>query len=584
METRGLLFEYDAAQRQLTGWGTTKCNHPNRTILARLLGLAEGRIHFFEPDVGGGFGARGEFYPEDFLVPFAAMRVGRPVKWIEDRREHFQAINHSREQVHEVSLALRKDGAILGLHDRFAVDMGAYIRTHGVLLPELTSSLLAGPYRVEHYCCEYTGVLTNKTPVGTYRSPGLWESNFVRERIVDLAAGALRLDPAEVRRRNLIPPEAMPYRLGTTSLGHDVEYDSGDYPAQLRQMLDHVKYPAARAEQAALRAQGVHRGIGICAYVQKTGSGPFEGATLQVDPAGEITIRTGASSLGQGLETALAQIAQDTLPVGLHKITVRHGNTDDITHGTGSYGSRGTVMAGSAVLLAAERLRERALGLAERHLEASRHDLELADGRIAVRGAPSRGVTLGELAALATPARARAEGTAAGLQETAFFTGDHHTFTAGVTVAIVDVDAGTGGVSLRRLVTSVDVGRSVNPILIEGQMTGGAIQGVGGALYEHLQYDEQGQLLTTSFMDYLLPTAVEAPPVEVLTSEFPSPHNPLRVKGVGENGITGVGAAIANAVADALAPLGAAVITRLPLDPEYVAALARGAGDTEHPT
>ena len=578
METRGLLFEYDAGQRQLSGWGPAKCNHINRGILARLLGLPESRIHLFEPDVGGGFGARGEIFPEDILVPFAAMRVGRPVKWIEDRREHFLGIHHSREQYHEVTLALRRDGTILGLHDRFAVDMGAYIRIHGVLIPELTAALLPGPYRVPNYSCDYYAVLTNKTPIGTYRAPGLFESNFVCERLLEMAAARLGLDPAAIRLRNLIGPEEIPYRPGTTSLGYPLEYDAGDFPAGFRRVLDHVEYGKLRAEQAGLRAQGVYRGIGICSYLQKTGLGPHEGATIRVDPEGEVVILTGASSVGQGLETVLAQIAQETLGVGLDRIAVRHGNTDDLPYGTGSYGGRATVMAGSAVFRAAERIREKAFALAERHLEAAQADLELVDGAVRVRGTPARAVSLGDLARLARPdGPGAALGLELGLQDTAYFTASRMAYANGVALVVVDVDPETGAVRIVRCVGSYDVGRAVNPTLIEGQVTGAVIQGVGGALYEHLAYDADGQLLATSFMDYLVPTAAEAPPVEVLIGETPTPLNPLRLKGAGESGIGGMGAALANAVADALAPLGAHV-TRLPLDPAYLAGLVRAAG------
>jgi CO/xanthine dehydrogenase Mo-binding subunit len=313
----------------------------------------------------------------------------------------------------------------------------------------------------------------------------------------------------------------------------------------------------------------------LCSYIQKTGLGPFEGANVQVDGSGEVLIRTGASAVGQGLETALAQIAEDTLLVGLDKITVRHGNTDDLPYGTGTYGSRATVMAGSAVHLAAQKVREKAFALAERHLEVAQDDLELVNGSVRVRGTPTRSLSLGELARLAGPAGD--PGLELGLQETTYFAVKEMTYVNGVALVVVDVEPETGAVRIVRCVSNCDVGRAVNPTLIEGQLTGAVIQGVGGALYEHLVYDASGQLLTTSFMDYLLPTAVEAPPVEVLLCETPSPLNPLRIKGVGESGISGMGAALANAVADALAPLGVPHITRLPLDPEYIAGLVRRA-------
>lgn len=571
LETRGLVAEYDRGREQLTVWGTTKVPHINRTMLATMLPLSEHQIHCVASDVGGGFGVRGEFYPEDFLVPYAAWRLGRPVKWIEDRREHFLATNHSRQQVHEVAIAVRQDGTILGLQDTACCDMGAYIRTHGVIVPMNTVLSLPGPYRIPAYAYTMHAVLTNKTPTGTYRSPGYYEANFIRERLLDIVADRLRLDPVVLRQRNLLQATDMPYDVGTKALDRTTVYDSGNFPKTLAQTLVRLDYAAFRRQQRVLWAQGRYQGIGLAIYAEKSGLGPFEGAKVQIDPSGRVLVVSGATSMGQGIETILRQIAVSVLGVAPTEITVRLGDTAAIPYGVGTFASRTAVMAGNAVHEAAGQLREKICQLAAVHLEAAKEDIVLAAGRVYVQGAPDTSLSLRELARLASPGQ-RPGGMNAGLEATAYFQNSQPTYASGVAAVIIEVDIETGKVTLIRGVVGYDLGRAINPLLVEGQLAGGMARGMSGAMLEELIYDETGQLLTATFMDYLLPTAMELPALEtVLLEDTPAANNPLGVKGVGEGGIAGMGGAVANAVADALRPLGVHV-TRLPLHPAVLQA------------
>ena len=570
LETRGLVADYDAGRGDLTVWGPTKVPHFNRSVLAEMLDLPEQRIHFREPDVGGGFGVRGEFYPEDFLLPFLAMQLGRPLRWIEDRPEHLIAANHSRQQEHDAALALDADGRILGLRVQFANDMGAYVRTHGATVPSLTAAMLPGPYRIPAYRCEVECVLTNKTPTGTYRGPGRFEAVFVRERLLDLAAGALELEPAELRRLNFVRPEQMPYDVGTRALGTEIVYDSGDYPRLLGEVLALAHLPAFRERQRRARKLGRYLGLGIACFVEKAGLGPWEMARVEVDERGGVLVFTGCASLGQGVETCLAQIVADQLQVRPADIRVIHGDTDRIPYGNGAFASRGTVLAGGSAHRAAEQLRAKLLRLAARQLEVDLGDLELADEQVRVRGAPEHGLSLAEIARLARPDSALASGEEPGLSETAFFSVEDMTYPYGVHLAEVEVDPETGRVALERYLVGYDVGRAVNPRLVEGQLVGGLAQGIGGTLLEELAYDGDGQLLSATFMDYLLPSAMDVPgPTILLREDAPSPLNPLGVKGAGEGGTVAASGAIANAVADALRPLGVRV-SEMPLSPERV--------------
>jgi carbon-monoxide dehydrogenase large subunit len=568
METRGVAATYDAALGLLTVWGPTKVPHFNRGVLARFLGWSEDRIRFIEPDVGGGFGVRGEFYPEDFLIPWAAVVLGRPVKWIEDRREHLVAANHSRQQVHEVEIGATLDGRITALIDRITVDMGAYLRTHGVSVPELTLAMLPGPYAVPNYHGVVRCVVTNKTPTGTYRSPGRFESNFVRERMMDLLAEATGLDPAEVRRRNFIPPPSMPCVTGTFALGEPIVYDTGAYASTLDAALDAVDYPRRRREQqhAAGHGRAATRrlGIGVACFVEKAGPGPWETARVAVDPDGRVTVYSGGASVGQGIETVLAQICAQELGAAYDDVTVKHGDTATIAAGIGAWGSRVTVVGGSAVLFAAREVKAMIVDRAAARFEAAQGDLMVENSRVWVKGAPGRSLAFREVAA---------DG---GFEAAHKYEASKMTYPYGAHVAVVEINVETGVVNIDDYAIAYDVGRAVNPKLVEGQMVGGLAQGIGGALLEELAYADDGQPLSGTFMDYLMPTVVEMPrrlTVRIL-EETPTPLNPLGVKGAGEGGTAGAGAAIANAVADALRPLGVK-ITDLPLSPDRISTLIR---------
>jgi carbon-monoxide dehydrogenase large subunit len=581
LETRGLVAEWDPVRARLTMWGTTKVPFFNRAILAQFLELPEHALHFVQADVGGGFGVRGELYPEDYLLPVLTMRCGRPVQWLEDRQEHLRASNHSREQQHEAAIALRRDGTILGMRVHFWNDMGGYVRTHGATVPNNTAAYLPGPYRVPSYRADVTCVVTNKTPAGTYRGPGRFEANFVRERLVDMAARELDMDPAEVRRRNFIPPEAMPYQVGTATFGRAVAYDDGAYPPYFEHALEQFDYTSARRQQMAARAEGRYQGIGIGFQVEKTGLGPWERAKVSVDALGRVVVDTGITGVGQGVETAFAQICADALGVRYEDVDVRYGDTERLPDGVGTFGSRGTILGGTAVHRAAETLRGKVLAIAGRELEVDPSDLELEKGRVQVRGLPERGLSLARVAEIARVSGALGGEAEAGLEATEVFSVEKMTYAYGLHLAVVEVDPRTGAVEIQRYAAHYDVGRAVNPRLVAGQIVGGLAQGLGGTLLEELVYDGQGQLLSGTFADYLLPTAMEVPPVEMHVSErTPSRLNPLGVKGAGEGGAVIAGAALANAVADALAPLGVE-ITRLPLSHARLHDLVRSMAQRE---
>jgi carbon-monoxide dehydrogenase large subunit len=578
MEPRGLLAAVDRGTGVLTVWGATKMTHRNRTTLAQLLCRPEHLVRLVETDIGGGFGVRGEFYPEDFLVPWLALRLGAPVRWTEDRREHFLATNHSRQQWHDVEIGFDEDGRILALVDRGVVDMGAWIRPNGFVAPDRTAAFMPGPYRLEHFTIGVTCAFTNKTPVGSYRGPGRVESTFVRERAIDLVARALALDPADVRRRNFVTAREMPYRVGTTAHDRPVIYDTGDYPRTFEAALAALDYPAARAFQAEARRQGRHVGIGLGAAVDSSGAGPWESAKVCVDGSGAVVLYSGIASLGQGIATTLAQIVADELRVTPDDVTVIHGDTALVPHGVGAFASRAAVVGWSAAMRAAARVRDKALGIAARALEADVADLVLEGGRVSVRGFPSRSLTLADVARAALPGPSLPPGMDPGLEASDVFEPPEITYPYGMDAALVEVDPETGHVRILKYVVACDVGRAINPMIVEGQVIGGLVQGVGAALLEELVYDDAGQLLTTTFIDYALPTAAEAPETTVVrvSEDAPSPHNPLGAKGAGEVGIIAVPAVVANAVEDALRPFGV-TIDSLPLTHDRVAALVRAA-------
>ena len=575
LETRGALAHLDRMTGRLEVFGAAKVPHYNRDAIAAMLGMSRSEVILREGHVGGGFGIRGELYPEDVLVCLGARRLGRPVKWIEDRREHLMAANHSRDQVHRVRAAVDSDGWVRGVEDEFWLDQGAYVRTHAATVPDLTAALLPGPYAWPAYRVTGHIRLTNKTPAGTYRAPGRFEGTFVRERLMDVIAEGLDLDPVRIRRRNLIPPERMPFRRGVDALGTEVTYDSGDYPGLLDRTLEHMGYDQLLAELARRRAGGEIVGVGLGYFVEKSGLGPFDGVRVTVDEHGDVLVLTGAASLGQGVETVVAQICAETLGVDLGRVRVRHGQTDDLAYGMGAFASRVTVMTGSATKIASDRVRRRAVEMAAGILEASAEDLTVENGRIYAERAPEGPfVTMADVAGALRPG---SESTEPGLGAEGWFEADHMTYPYGLHVAVVRIDGPTGRVTIERYVIAYDIGRAVNPQMVEGQIVGAAAQGVGGALLEEFVYDDLCQPLATSFMDYLLPTVQEMPPVEVLLSEdAPSTQNPLGVKGAGEGGITGAGAAIANAISDALQRRTA--VTMIPMSPERVHGLISGPG------
>jgi len=579
LEPRCLLAVPDCDSGSLDIFGMTKVPVFNRDLLAGLLGLDETLIRVHAVDAGGGFGVRGEFYPEDFLIPWLAIRLGRPVKWAEDRAEHLVAVNHSRQQHHRVAAAFDVAGRILGLQDEVMHDNGAYCRTHGVAVPELTVAMLPGPYRVPAYRGRVRVVLTNKTPCGTYRAPGRFEGTAAREHLLDVAADRLGLDPIELRRRNLLTRDEMPHRRPIATLGTDLILDTGDYPALLDALLaeaDRLDYrapPLAAAEPLAEPGTPPARlrGFGLAMFVEKSGLGPQETADVTVSKSGAVHVYSGGTSMGQGIETVLAQIAADALGVDPRVVRVTAGDTAAQPFGAGSWASRSTVVGGSAVHLAATAVRDRAVELAGRILEIDTADLEVRDGRVTVRGDPeTAGISLAEIARAAVPAGGQLRpGEPAGLSARRRFEVSHMTYPYGAHAAVVEVDPGTGQVRVLRYLVAYEVGRAVNPMLVEGQLRGGVAQGIGGTLFEEFGYDDAGQPQAISFIEYRMPTAAEIPPVDLVVSqETPAPGNPLGVMGAGEGGVSAVGAAVANAVRDALGLAGS--VGRLPLTPARV--------------
>ena len=573
LECRGALAVHHRHTRTLEFLGAAKVPFQNRDALAKMLGLPSSRVVLREAHVGGGFGVRGELYPEDVLVALAALRLDRPIKWVEDRHEHLVAANHSRDQRHRLRVAADARGVINGLEVEFVSDQGAYVRTHGATVATLAAAMLPGPYRIPNYRVTGRVRLTNKTPAGTYRAPGRYESTFARERALDALAAELAIDRAEVRRRNLIAPSEMPFDRGIDALGTPVVYDSGRYETMLDRVLDHIDYPALTDSLAERRAGGELVGLGLGFFVEKSGLGPFAGSRIEVDPAGCVTVTTGEASVGQGFETVTAQICSEVLGVDLDRVSVVHGQTDQMSYGMGAFASRATVMAGTATHMAGVALRQRAVEVAAEMLEANPDDLELVDGAVQVVGSPSQSVSLGEVAAALGPASPYADGRP-GLVAEEWFTTSHMNYPYGLHAGVVALDPDTGHARIERYVIAYDIGRAINPMLVEGQILGGAAQGLGGALFEDFSYDEIGQPLATSFMDYLMPTAAEMPDIEILLSEdAPSPLNPLGVKGAGEGGTNACGAAIASAIDDALTHPGA--VTNLPLTPQKIQTLCR---------
>ena len=572
LETRGAIGRYDAARDVLELHGAAKVPHKNRESLARMLGRSTGGIHLYEGHVGGGFGVRGEIYPEDILVLVAAMRLGRPVKWLEDRREHMIASNHSRQQRHRIRAAVDVEGRLLGIDDEFFHDQGAYIRTHGTRVADTACGILPGPYRLPHFRVNGHFRLTNKTPAGTYRSPGRYETNFVRERLMDAIAGKLGLSRIDVRRRNLIGSDEMPYERPLVALGDEVVLDSGDYAGLLDKALARCGWDELDRRIRARREAGEYVGLGLAMYVEKSGLGPTDGARVNVHTSGEIEVITGGASMGQGFETAIAQVCAETLGVDYRRVRVVHGRTDRIEYGIGAHATRATVMTANATAVAATKVRAKALDMAAQLLQADVAQLTIVHGTVVRSDGVGAAIALGDIAHHLRPVSPTRGERDPGLVAEGWFTTAHMTYPYGVQIAQVALDPGTGAVSVEKMLIAFDVGRAINPMLVRGQLVGGFAQGLGGALFEEFQYDERGQPLSVTLSDYLMPTAHEVPEVDILlTEDAPSTCNPLGIKGAGEGGVAAVGAVIASAVDDALG--GKGLITQLPITPQTVKAM-----------
>jgi carbon-monoxide dehydrogenase large subunit len=575
MEARAVWARWTAAEHRLTVYDSTQSPTSIRGGLAVLFGLPEASVDVIAPDVGGGFGPKIMlFYPDELLVPYAAMTLGRAVKWTEDRQEHFTAVNQERGQVHEVEVGFDGEGKLLALSDDFIHDGGAYT-PYGIILPIISAGQLPGPYRVPNLRVRFRDVYTNATPTSPYRGAGRPHACFVMERTLDAIAAELGLARAEVRRRNLIQPDEFPYAVGLAwQDGNAVVYDSGDYPALLEKAL----------RSLGPRPAGDHVGLGLATYVEGTGVGPYEGAHVQVLVSGKVVAATGIPSQGQAHATVWAQIVADELGVDVADVEVTSGDTRRFAWGVGTFASRGAVTAGNAMGVAARMVAEKAKQVAADHLEADPTDLELAGGQVRVKGSPQRGMPLGAVAVLSNPVRyafgggteaatqftARArpgpplrEGEQPGLEATGYYSPPGSTWAAGCHAAWVRVDPTTFRLEILKYVVVHDCGRVINPMVVVGQIEGGVAQGIGGAFYERLAYDADGQLRNASFMEFLMPYATEIPPIQIEHIETPSPLNPLGIKGVGEAGVIPVGAVIASGVEEALG----VPITEMPLSP-----------------
>jgi aerobic carbon-monoxide dehydrogenase large subunit len=568
-----------------------------RAGLSRLFDLDMNKVQVVAPDVGGGFGVKViQFYPEEVLVPLAARRLGMAVKWTEDRREHFVASTHERKQIHHVRVGASDDGRILALETSFLHDSGAYC-PYGLIIPVISAAQLPGPYRLDNYRYDFTAVFTNRVATSPYRGAGRPHGAFVMERVMDRLARELGMDRAEIRRRNLIGPDEFPYDVGVTFQdGGPTVYDSGDYPAGLDRLLEEVGYDGFEERRAAARAEGRRIGLGIACYVEGTGIGPYEGAAIDVQSDGTVTVATGLATQGQGHETIFAQIAADELGVPIERVRVTTGDTRRLGWGVGTFASRTAVVSGNAVQKAAAEVRRQAAEFAARMFEADPADIELADGEVRVVGSPGQGLALGQLAAMANPLRyafgeesAEAalltrrvyasqevplpDGTSPGLNAVEYYSPASGVFGFGMHAAVIEVDEDTCDVRILDYVVGHDCGRIINPTIVDGQLYGGVAQGIGGALYERMAYDEHGQLLNASFMDFLMPYATELPEPSLFHTETPSPNNVLGVKGVGEAGTIPVAGAIANAVSDAIG----VEIDRMPISPSELFELMRSA-------
>ena len=578
MEPRAALAQWVGVTGELTLWSTTQNPHIVRLLLSGVAGLPEHKIRVIAPEVGGGFGSKIAFYADEAITVFCAMKLGRPVKWTETRSENYQATTHGRDHIEEVELAATTDGKITGIRGRVYAGMGAYLSTAAPGIPTILHGLMySGPYTIPAISCEVFGSFTNTTPVDAYRGAGRPEATFLLERLVDKLAAAVSVDPVEVRRRNLIPKFEDGYDV---AIG--LNYDSGDYRGTLDIALREAGYYQVRQQQTQLRQEGRYLGIGVTTYVEMCGLGPsqvagavgfggglWESAIVRFHPSGKVNVMIGTSPHGQGEETTFAQVISDELGVPVDDIEVLHGDTDNTPMGWGTYGSRTTAVSGAAVALSARKIKDKARELAAHLLEASADDIEYSDGRFFVRGSPDRARSIQDIALMANVAWNMPQGMEPGLEATTFYDPPNFTYPFGAHVALVEVDVNRGTIDLKRYIAVDDCGLQINPMIVEGQVHGGVVQGVGQALWEGAVYDENGQLLTGSMLDYALPRADVLPDLEVHSTSTPSPHHPLGVKGVGETGAIASTVTVYNAVIDALKPLGVQSI-EMPLTPERV--------------
>ena len=569
MENRGIVAQWDYRGRRLTIWDTTQAPIPIRNGLAAMLGLSENQVRVIAPFIGGGFGPKiMMFYQEEVLIPWAAMRLGRPVKWIEDRTENFVATTQERSQKHTAEIALDSEGHVLGVSDTFLHDAGAYA-PYGLTVPINSQCTLLGPYRIPNYYSEFSAVFTNRPIVTPYRGAGRQHGVFVMERLLDIAAKTLGIDRAEIRRRNFIAPDEFPYN--NEIIYQDfapLVYDSGNYEPALQKALGLIDYDRFINEtQPRLRAEGRYVGIGVVAYVEGTGIGPYEGARVQVESSGRVTAVTGVGTQGQGHLTSFAQIVADQLGVDVADIDVVTGDTDQFHWGAGTFASRGAVVAGNAFNEAARDVRAKVLKMATELLDADEEVVELVNGTARVQTDPDRSVPLGKVAQAANPLRGAVKpGTEPGLEATSYFGPERGSTANGVHAMIIEVDPDTFLVDIQKYVVVHDCGEVINPLILAGQIQGGVAQGIGNAFYEKLMYDETGQLLNASLMDYLIPTALDVPVIEADHVTTPSPLNPMGIKGAGEAGAIPVGALFAQAIEDAIYDSDIE-ITSIPLSP-----------------
>jgi len=572
IETRGVIARYLAAEKELTVWSSTQIPHMVKAHLAKMLKLPENQVRVIAPEVGGGFGSKLNVYAEEGLLAYLALKLNRTVKWTEERRENFQATIHGRGQVGEVEAAVKKDGTILGLKYKVVADIGAYHQLFTPAIPPFTGLMLSGCYKIPAIGIEVTAAFTNKMSTDAYRGAGRPEATYVIERLMDRVAQELKIDPVKVRRVNFPTAKEFPFKTAT-----GLAYDSGNYQLALNKALKLAGYEKLRREQKRLRSRGRYLGIGISTYVEICAMGPgfWEYGKVEVEPSGEVKVYSGASPHGQGQKTSFAQIVADQLGVAMDDVTVIHGDTASVAKGIGTFGSRATAVGGIAVYQAAEKVREKARELASHLLEVDVDDLVFTDGRFNVKGVPKRALTIQQIARQAREAKNLPKEMTAALVADATFEPANFTFPFGTHICVVEVETQTGNVEIKKYVAVDDCGKVINPLLVDGQIQGGIAQGIGQALYEGVVYDDNGQLLTGSLMDYALPRAANLPRLQLARTETPTPVNPLGIKGIGEAGTIGSTPAVVSAVVDALAPFGVTHID-MPLTPQKLWSLCQG--------